>query len=70
MSEFDKLKALLDRPQVAEAALAKRKAEPQEPAALRSPQRRRRRWPLGLLLAITALDAVYLLAKALNAAAH
>ena len=60
MSELDKLKALLDVPPPLPAP-TKPKAAPE---ALLSPQRRRRRW-LGLLLVILALDAVYLLAKAL-----
>jgi hypothetical protein len=76
MSELDKLRALLDLPEDREpASVTPRWPEPrsiakaasQEPDALRSPAARRRRllWPFAILLGITAIDALYLLAKAL-----
>jgi hypothetical protein len=78
MSEFDKLRALLDLQEDTPPALVTpRQPDPQsiptaashEPESLRSPTalRRRRLWPLVALLVITAIDAVYLLAKALIA---
>jgi hypothetical protein len=76
MSEFDKLRALLDLPKdtgptpVTPCRPESRsipKAAAQEPDALRSPAARRRRplWPFAIFLVITAIDALYLLAKAL-----
>ena len=78
MSEFDKLRALLDPPKdIEQASVTPRLPEPrsiakaasQDPDALRSPAARRRRllWPLAILLVITVIDAMYLLAKALIA---
>jgi hypothetical protein len=78
MSEFDRLRALLDlQKDTAPALVTPRRPDPQsipkaashEPESLRSPTalRRRRLWLLATLLVITAIDAVYLLAKALIA---
>jgi hypothetical protein len=78
MSEFEKLRALLDLPKDREpASVTPRRPEPrsiakaasQEPDAVRSPATRRRRllWLFAILLVITSIDALYLLAKALIA---
>ena len=76
MSEFDKLRALLEltkdtRPTPVTPCRPESqsipKAAPQKAAALQSPAARRRRllWPFAILLVVTASDALYLLAKAL-----
>ena len=77
MSEFDKLRALLDLPKdtgptpltpCRPESQSIPKAAPQKAAALQSPAARRRLlWPFAILLVITASDAFYLLAKALIA---
>ena len=78
MSEFDKLRALLDLPKdtgptpltpCRPESQSIPKAASQKAAALQSPAARRRRllWPFAILLVITASDALYLLAKALTA---
>jgi hypothetical protein len=78
MSEFDKLRALLDLPKdtgptpltpCRPESQSTPKAVPQEAAALQSSAARRRRllWPFAILLVITAGDALYLFAKALIA---
>jgi hypothetical protein len=78
LSEFDKLRALLDLPKDAgPAPVTSRRLEPrttpkatsEEFKALRSPAARRRRllWPFAVLLVITAIDALWLLAQALVA---
>ena len=63
MSEFEKLRALLD---VAPAeARSTPKTASHDSEALRSPvaRRRRRLWLFGSLLAILAFDALYLVVK-------